>query len=171
MAETIKNVIGEATHGAIGNKLPTRKLGKNGPHVTGIGYGTMGLSAFYGPPKPDSERFAVLDKVYEEGDLFWDTADVYMDSEDLLGKWFKQNPGKRDHIFLATKFANVVNPDGTRKVDSSPEWARKACLKSLQRLGVDHIDLCKAIHLVHANQLTSDTTYRLRTPTRWCHAD
>ena len=42
-------------------------------------------SAFYGAPKPDEERFAVLDKVYEEGDLFWDSADVYMDNEDLIG--------------------------------------------------------------------------------------
>ena len=143
MAETIKNVIGEATGGAIGNKLPTRKLGRNGPHVTAIGYGTMGLSAFYGEPKPDSERFAVLDKLYAEGELFWDTADMYKDSEDLLGAWFKQNPGKRDHIFLATKFANLRHPDGSFGVDSSPEYARKACLKSLSRLGVDHIDLCK----------------------------
>lgn len=44
-------------------------------------------SAFYGKPKPDAERFAVLDKVYDEGDLFWDTADMYQDSEDLLGEF------------------------------------------------------------------------------------
>lgn len=48
--------------------------------------GTMGLSAFYGKPKPDEERFQVLDKLYASGELFWDSADVYMDSEDLLGK-------------------------------------------------------------------------------------
>ena len=90
MAETIKNVLGSATGGAIGNKLPTAKLGKNGPYVTRLGYGTMGLSAFYGKPKPDNERFAVLDKLYAEGELFWDSADMYQDSEDLLGNWFKQ---------------------------------------------------------------------------------
>ena len=98
-------------------------------------------SAFYGQPKPDEERFKVLDKVYDEGDLFWDTADMYQDSEDLLGKWFKLNPGKRDHIFLATKFANAMREDGSRYVDSSPEYTRKACEKSLRRLGVPHIDL------------------------------
>lgn len=66
--------------------LPSRQLGKNGPHVTALGFGTMGLSAFYGAPKPDPERFAVLDKLYESGELFWDSADVYLDSEDLLGQ-------------------------------------------------------------------------------------
>ncbi|PPJ52318.1 hypothetical protein CBER1_10646 [Cercospora berteroae] len=147
MAEAIKNAFGKATDGAIGNKLPTAKLGKNGPHVTRIGYGTMGLSAFYGKPKPDNERFAVLDKVYEDGDLFWDTADMYDDSEDLLGAWFKKNPGKREKIFLATKFANCKGEDGSRWVDSSPEYARKACLKSLSRLGVDQIDLYYAHRL------------------------
>lgn len=82
-----QQIIGEATGGVVGTQLPTRKLGKNGPHVTALGYGTMGLSAFYGAPKPDPERFAVLDKAYNSGELFWDTADMYMDSEDLLGQW------------------------------------------------------------------------------------
>jgi len=65
----------------------------------------------------------------------------YQDSEDLLGNWFKQNPGKREKIFLATKFANVVKEDGSRGVDSSPEYVKKACAKSLKRLGVEAIDL------------------------------
>lgn len=68
-----------------GNGLPEHKLGKNGPKVTAMGYGAMGLSAFYGEKKPDEERFAILDKLYKEGELFWDSADVYMDNEDLLG--------------------------------------------------------------------------------------
>lgn len=82
----VQNVLGQATGGVLGPKLPTRRLGKNGPFVTALGYGTMGLSAFYGKPKPDSERFAVLDKCFEEGELFWDSADMYADSEDLLGE-------------------------------------------------------------------------------------
>jgi aryl-alcohol dehydrogenase-like predicted oxidoreductase len=68
-------------------------------------------------------------------------ADVYGDSEDLLGKWFAANPEKRKDIFLATKFANKVLPDGTREVDSTPEYAKACCDKSLKRLGIDCIDL------------------------------
>lgn len=130
-----------------GSSLPTAKLGKDGPHVNRIGYGLMGLSAFYGTPKPDEERMALLDKVYKDGELFWDSADMYADSEDLVGKWFKANPGKREHIFLATKFANRVDDQGNRSVDSSPEYAKQACARSLQRLGVDQIDLYYAHRL------------------------
>lgn len=61
-------------------QLPTRKLGKNGPNVTAIGYGTMGLSVFYGAPKPDEERLKVLDHVYESGCLNWDTSDSEFDT-------------------------------------------------------------------------------------------
>ena len=63
-----------------------------------------------------------------------------MDSEELLGKWFKRT-GKRDEIFLATKFAFRWKDDGSFFVDSSPEWVPQACAKSLERLGVDQIDL------------------------------
>jgi aryl-alcohol dehydrogenase-like predicted oxidoreductase len=66
---------------------------------------------------------------------------MYGDSEDLLGKWFQANPEKRDHIFLATKFGNKTLPDGSRKVDSTPEYAKQACRESLRRIGVSHIDL------------------------------
>ncbi|KAJ9661848.1 hypothetical protein H2201_006328 [Coniosporium apollinis] len=121
--------------------LPTHQLGKYGPEVTALGFGLMGLSAFYGKPKPDEERFAVLDKAYAIGELFWDTADVYADNEDLIGKWFSNNRGKRDNIFLATKFANKMTDDGQMVVDSTPEWCKEACAKSLKRLGVDFVDL------------------------------
>jgi len=66
---------------------------------------------------------------------------MYMDSEDLLGRWFKQNPDKREGIFLATKFANCVADDGSRYVDSSPEYVKKALNKSLGRLGLPNVDL------------------------------
>jgi len=69
-----------------GSSLPTARLGKDGPEVNRIGYGAMGLSAFYGEKKPDEERMALLDKLYQDGELFWDSADMYADSEDLLGK-------------------------------------------------------------------------------------
>ena len=99
----------------------------------------MGLSAFYGKPESDEERFNFLDKVYEMGETFWDSADMYMDNEDLIGKWFKRT-GKRDDIFLATKFANVMK-DGAMTVRSDPEYVKEACEKSLRRLGVPYIDL------------------------------
>ncbi|PQE07464.1 putative IN2-2 protein [Rutstroemia sp. NJR-2017a BBW] len=122
------------------SKLPTRKLGKNGPEVIAQGFGLMGLSAFYGAPEPDEARFKVLDRAYDLGQTFWDSADMYLDSEDLVGKWFKRT-GKRDEIFLATKFANKRAADGNMTVDSSPEYCRQACAKSLSRLGIETIDL------------------------------
>ena len=122
-------------------QLPTRKLGKNGPEVCALGFGTMGLSAFYGTVEPHEERFKVLDRAYELGQNFWDSADIYQDSEDLIGKWFKRT-GKRDEIFLATKFANKsISGGAKRMVDSSPEYCKEACNKSLQRLGIKIIDL------------------------------
>ncbi|KAK6382012.1 hypothetical protein LTS17_003897 [Exophiala oligosperma] len=133
-------------------KLPTRKLGKHGPEVTALGFGAMGLSAYYGAPKPDEERYALLDHVYNSGERFWDSADIYLDNEDLLGRWFKRNPGKRETIFLATKFANYVNPDtGKREVHNEPEYIHRACDRSLKRLGVDYIDLYYA-HRLDAKQ-------------------
>jgi aryl-alcohol dehydrogenase-like predicted oxidoreductase len=62
---------------------------------------------------------------------------MYGDSEDLLGKWFKANPDKRDSVFLATKFAAKKFPN----IDSSPEYAKEACAESLKRLGISTIDL------------------------------
>lgn len=122
-------------------QLPQRQLGKNGPKVDALGLGLMGLSAFYGNKKPDNERLAFLDKAYELGARNWDSADMYADSEDLLGKWFKGNPDKRDNIFLATKFANRLHPDGSRSVDSSPEYCKQAMASSLKRLGLNSVDL------------------------------
>jgi hypothetical protein len=121
--------------------LPTRQLGKGGPKITALGYGCMGLSAFYGATRPESERLSVLDKCYELGEWNWDSADMYGDSEDLLGKWFAANPDKRKDIFLATKFANKMLPNGTRTVDSSATYCKEACEKSLKRLGLPYVDL------------------------------
>ncbi|KAJ9090919.1 hypothetical protein QFC19_009345 [Naganishia cerealis] len=120
--------------------LPTRRLGSQGPQVSAIGFGTMGLSAFYGKVDTDEERFKVLDRAYELGELHWDSADIYGDSEDLLGKWFRRT-GKRNEIFLTTKFANKVLGGAKREIDSSPEYCKEACEKSLKRLGVEYIDL------------------------------
>jgi len=125
-------------------QLPTRKLGKNGPKIPALGFGLMGLSGTYGPAGPDEERFAVLDRAWELGYVNWDTSDLYGDNEDLLGKWFKLHPERRQDIFLATKFAlkpAMVDGRRTLTVDSSPENCRERCEASLKRLGLDHVDL------------------------------
>ncbi|KAI0938383.1 hypothetical protein AcV5_000077 [Taiwanofungus camphoratus] len=117
--------------------LPTRKIGSH--EVSAIGYGAMGISRFYGKALPDEERLKVLDALYENGCTNWDTADIYGDSEILIGKWFKKT-GKRNEIFLATKFGFESDvPD--KVVNGDPEYVRKAIQKSLDRLGVNFVDL------------------------------
>ncbi|OIW32300.1 aldo/keto reductase [Coniochaeta ligniaria NRRL 30616] len=120
--------------------VPTRVLGKSGPVIPALGFGLMGLSYnAYGSLPDDEERFAILDRAVELGATFWDTADLYGDGEELLGKWFKQT-GKRDQIFLATKFG-YIKGSKTFEIDSSASYCKKACEESLRRLGIDSIDL------------------------------
>ncbi|KDQ50793.1 hypothetical protein JAAARDRAFT_164409 [Jaapia argillacea MUCL 33604] len=116
--------------------LPTRKIGNT--DVTAIGYGAMGIAAFYGTVESDEERFKVFDALLEKGCTNWDTANVYADSEELIGKWFKRT-GKRDQIFLATKFGIVRTAE--RMVDGRPENVRTSIERSLQRLQTDHVEL------------------------------
>ncbi|GBE89156.1 Aldo-keto reductase yakc [NADP(+)] [Sparassis crispa] len=116
--------------------LPLRKIGTT--PVTAIGYGAMGISAFYGKALPDEERLKILDAVYENGCTMWDTANIYDDSEVLIGKWFKRT-GKRNEIFLATKFG-IFNSGG-RAINGDPEYVHQAFEISLKRLGVDKVEL------------------------------
>ncbi|EIW77950.1 Aldo keto reductase [Coniophora puteana RWD-64-598 SS2] len=116
--------------------FPTRKIGTD--NVSAIGFGGMGLSIAYGAVESDEERFKVLDAAHASGCTFWDTANVYGDNEDLIGKWFKRT-GKRDEIFLATKFG--VDFSTARTVNGTPEACRTHLQRSLERLGVDKIDL------------------------------
>ncbi|KAJ7617051.1 Aldo/keto reductase [Roridomyces roridus] len=118
--------------------FPTRKIG--GVSVSAIGYGAMGIGGVYGAVPNDEGRFKLLDAAYAAGCTMWDTADIYMDSEDLLGQWFKRT-GKRNDIFLATKFGIVSFAPGERAVNGSKEYARASIEKSLKRLGVDYVDL------------------------------
>jgi aryl-alcohol dehydrogenase-like predicted oxidoreductase len=136
-------------------QLPLRQLTKNDPKISSIGLGLMGMSVGYGAatyashlqllnhtniPRSDEERLKLLDRAWELGCTNWDTADIYGDSEDVIGKWFKLHPERRQDIFLATKFGLKGGEKGI-VTDSSPEHVRKSIESSLKRLGVEHIDL------------------------------
>jgi aryl-alcohol dehydrogenase-like predicted oxidoreductase len=134
--------------------MTTKRLGKNGPLVPALGFGLMGLSGQYGTTDDDETRFTVLDRAYELGQRFWDTSDIYGDSEELLGKWFART-GKRDEIFLATKVAFFFTPEGGLGIRSDPAWIRERVEKSLKRLGTK-IDLLY-IHRLDGKTPVEDT--------------
>src|SRR5438034_1140013 len=123
--------------------MDTRTLGtdSNGMalEVSAQGLGCMGMSAWYGATD-EAESVATIHRALELGVTFLDTADVYGAgaNERLVGRAIA---GRRDEVVLATKFANAVNPDGTRRIDGRPEYVREAIDASLRRLGVDHVDL------------------------------
>ncbi|CAF1405756.1 unnamed protein product [Adineta ricciae] len=121
--------------------IPKRQLGKSGPLVSAIGFGMMGLSGTYGAFPSDEERFKILDQAIELGCTHFDTSDIYGDSEDLLGKYFKKYPQQREKIFLATKFALIINSDRSFGVRNDGEYVRQAIEKSLNRLQLDYVDL------------------------------
>jgi aryl-alcohol dehydrogenase-like predicted oxidoreductase len=117
-----------------------RRLGTGGPEVSAIGLGCMGMSEFYGSGD-EQESIATINHALDQGVCFLDTADMYGSgrNEELVGPAIK---GRRDDVFLATKFGNVRGPNGEfMGVRGDPEYVAEACDASLQRLGVDVIDL------------------------------
>src|SRR5438552_3199128 len=123
-----------------GGNIDFRKLGKNGPQVSALGLGCMGMSFAYGPAN-DDESLRVLHRYLELGGNFLDTAEIYgpYKNEELLGRFLREIP--RDKVVVATKFGFRVAPDGSRGLDGSPQNVRRACDASLKRLGIDTIDL------------------------------
>jgi aryl-alcohol dehydrogenase-like predicted oxidoreductase len=122
-------------------RIGTRTLGTTSPlTVSTLGLGCMGMSEFYGRGD-ESEAIATIHRALDLGVTFLDTADMYgpFTNEQLVGKAIKD---RRDEVQLATKFGNERNPDGSWVgINGSPDYVRKAADASLQRLGVDHIDL------------------------------
>jgi aryl-alcohol dehydrogenase-like predicted oxidoreductase len=119
--------------------MEQRTLGQ-GLVVSALGLGCMGMSQSYGPGD-ERESVATIDRALDLGITFLDTADMYgpFTNERLVGRAIA---GRRDEVMLATKFGNERREDGTFvRVNGEPEYVRRACDASLERLGVDHIDL------------------------------
>ena len=138
--------------------MNTRTLGPDGPEVSAIGLGCMGMSAFYGGTD-EAEALRTIHRSLDLGCNFLDTSDMYgpHTNERLVGRAID---GRRDEVFLATKFGIKLEQgeDGTpvRSIDGRPGYVRSACDRSLERLGVDHIDLYYQ-HRVDPNTPIEDT--------------
>ncbi len=121
--------------------MQTRRLGKDGPLISALGLGCMGMSEFYGATD-DAESTATIHRALDLGINFLDTADMYGPhrNEELVGRAIR---ARRDEVVLATKFGLVRDPSNmmVRGINGRPEYVKQACDASLKRLGVDEIDL------------------------------
>ncbi|KPN16693.1 aldo/keto reductase [Xanthomonas sp. Mitacek01] len=137
--------------------MKTRTLGLDGPTVSALGLGCMGMSAFYGGRGSDADAIAVIHHALDQGITLLDTADMYgpHTNEELVGRAID---GRRDDVFLATKFGIQLDPSDpqARGINGRPEYVQQACEASLRRLKVDTIDLYYQ-HRVDPNVPIEDT--------------
>jgi aryl-alcohol dehydrogenase-like predicted oxidoreductase len=136
--------------------MKTRRLGKAGPEVSAIGLGCMGMAAFYGQASDEAQATAVIHRALDLGVTFLDTAEMYgpHTNEIQIGKALAD---RRDRAFVATKFGIGFNAERTAlTIDGSPANVRRAIEGSLQRLGMDHVDLYY-LHRVDANTPIEET--------------
>ena len=121
--------------------MHTRRLGENGPAVSAVGLGCMGMSDFYGA-RDDSESIATINRALDLGVTMLDTADMYgpYTNEELVGRAIK---GRRNDAFVATKFGIIRDPNDPAKrgINGRPEYVKSSVNGSLKRLGIDTIDL------------------------------
>ncbi len=120
--------------------MELRALGSQGLTVSALGLGCMGMSEFY-PPMDDAESVETIRRALDLGVTMLDSADMYgpFTNERLVGGAIRD---RRAQVILATKFGNVRGQDGSfAGINGSPEYVRSACDASLERLGIDHIDL------------------------------
>ncbi|XBH93835.1 hypothetical protein VPH35_084698 [Triticum aestivum] len=117
------------------------ELGSQGLEVSALGLGCMGMSAYYGPPKPEPDIVALIHHAVAAGVTLLDASDIYgpHTNELLLGKALQG--GVRGKVQLATKFGILAGADGARAIRGDPAYVRSACEGSLRRLGVECIDL------------------------------
>jgi aryl-alcohol dehydrogenase-like predicted oxidoreductase len=137
--------------------MEQRRLGPGGPQVSAIGLGCMSIGiadVYTSSVQDDTKAVELILRALDLGVNFLDTANIYGDSEIKVGKALL---GRRDSVVLATKFGIVTDsPVQDRGVDGSPENVRRACDKSLERLGVEHIDLYY-LHRVDPNVAIEET--------------
>jgi aryl-alcohol dehydrogenase-like predicted oxidoreductase len=134
--------------------MEQRQLGRTGIKVSALGLGLMSMSGVYGNAN-DDESIGVIHYAIDRGINFLDSADMYGwgHNETLLGKALK---GRRDNVIVASKFGQVKLPDGKQGVDGRPQYVMQACEASLERLGIEVIDLYYQ-HRIDPNTPIEDT--------------